>query len=132
VNNRKTSPQQSAHSSALPGPVADRASVEGWKQWWLTRHDFVPAPRLSVADYRAMSPRRRQIHDLHRDAAHANLPLQAQSCRAQQQDQCIGTAVAPQSEGRPRVVDEPLLQFCDLPPVGELVVVEDLLDPSAD
>lgn len=60
----------------LPGPIADRETVEGWRQWRLTRHAFQPAPRLSLAAYRALSPRKRQLHDLHRAATHANLPLQ--------------------------------------------------------
>ncbi len=60
----------------LPGPIADRETVAGWRQWRLTRHSFVPAPRLSLADYRRLSPRKRQLHDLHRAATHANLPLQ--------------------------------------------------------
>jgi hypothetical protein len=50
--------------------------VAGWREWRLTRHSFVPAPRLSLADYRRLSPRKRQLHDLHRAATHANLPLQ--------------------------------------------------------
>src|SRR5207244_1106796 len=60
----------------LPGAIPDRETVAGWRRWRLTRHAFVPAPRLSVAEYRALSPRRRQLHDLHRAATHANLPLQ--------------------------------------------------------
>jgi len=60
----------------VPGPIADRETVAGWRQWRLTRHSFVPAPRLSLADYRRLSPRKRQLHDLHRAATHANLPLQ--------------------------------------------------------
>lgn len=36
----------------------------------------MPAPRLDLAAYRVLSPRRRQLHDLHRAATHANLPLQ--------------------------------------------------------
>jgi len=60
----------------LPGPVTDRETVEGWRQWRLTRHAFMPAPRLSLADYRRLSPRKRHLHDLHRAATHANLPLQ--------------------------------------------------------
>ena len=61
---------------ALPGPGTDRETVEGWRQWRLTRHAFQPAPRLSLADYRTLSPRKRALHDLHRAATHANLPLQ--------------------------------------------------------
>jgi hypothetical protein len=60
----------------LPGPITDRETVEGWRQWRLTRHAFVPAPRLSLADYRRLSLRKRHLHDLHRAATHANLPLQ--------------------------------------------------------
>lgn len=60
----------------LPGPVTDRETVQGWRQWRLTRHAFVPAPRLSLTDYRRLSPRKRHLHDLHRAATHANLPLQ--------------------------------------------------------
>jgi chloramphenicol 3-O-phosphotransferase len=60
----------------LPGVIADRETVEGWEQWRSDRHCFVPAPRLGLADYRKLSPRKRQLHDLHRAATHANLPLQ--------------------------------------------------------
>lgn len=60
----------------LPGQVPDRETVGGWKHWRLTRHDFIPAPRVSVGEYRSMSPRKRQLHDLYRAATHANLPLQ--------------------------------------------------------
>jgi len=60
----------------LPGPIADRETVDGWRRWRLSRHAFVPAPQLSLADYRRLSPRRRHLHDLHRAATHANLPLQ--------------------------------------------------------
>ena len=28
----------------LPGPITDRETVAGWRQWRLTRHSFVPAP----------------------------------------------------------------------------------------
>jgi chloramphenicol 3-O-phosphotransferase len=60
----------------LPGPIPDRETVAGWQQWRLTRHAFVPAPRISLAEYRRLSPRKRHLHDLHRAATHANLPLQ--------------------------------------------------------
>ncbi|MBN1171082.1 MAG: AAA family ATPase [Micromonosporaceae bacterium] len=63
-------------SFILPGPITDRETVEGWQRWRRTRHAFVPAPRLSTADYRRLSPRKRHLHDLHRAATHANLPLQ--------------------------------------------------------
>lgn len=64
-----------AASSALPGSATDREHVEGWTRWRLTRHAFTPAPVLSPADYRRLSPRRRMLHDLHRAATHANLPF---------------------------------------------------------
>ncbi|MFE6031246.1 TniB family NTP-binding protein [Streptomyces niveus] len=52
-----------------------RDTAEGWEHWRLTRHDFEPAPRLSPAEWRLLSPRKRTLHDLHRAATHANLPL---------------------------------------------------------
>lgn len=60
----------------LPDVIADRESVHGWRHWRLTRHAFHPAPVLTLAEYRALSPRHRHLHDLHRAATHANLPLQ--------------------------------------------------------
>ncbi|MEU4341828.1 TniB family NTP-binding protein [Nocardia sp. NPDC023852] len=60
----------------LPGQVPDRETAEGWRQWRLARYSFVPAPQISLDEYRLMSPWRRQLHDLHRAATHANLPLQ--------------------------------------------------------
>lgn len=59
-----------------PGAVIDRESVEGWARWRLMRHSFIPAPRLSLAEFRAMSPRKRHLHELHRLATHANLAVQ--------------------------------------------------------
>ncbi len=60
----------------LPGPPRDRERADGWRQWRLTRHDFVPAPRLAAAAYKVMSPRDKMLHDLHRAATHANLAFQ--------------------------------------------------------
>ncbi len=60
----------------LPGPAIDRETATGWERWRLTRHSFVPAPRLELADYQRLSPRERRLHDLHRAATHANLPFQ--------------------------------------------------------
>ncbi|ONI91916.1 hypothetical protein ALI22I_06515 [Saccharothrix sp. ALI-22-I] len=60
----------------LPGVIPDRETLDGWRQWRRTRHDFRPAPRISAATYRTMSARRRHLHDLHRIATHVNLPLQ--------------------------------------------------------
>jgi hypothetical protein len=60
----------------LPGPAVARETVVGWTRWRTTRHSFTPAPRISLADWRRMGPRRRMLHDLHRAATHANLPIQ--------------------------------------------------------
>jgi len=60
----------------LPGPLPVRETLAGWQQWRATRGSFTPAPRLDRAAWRALSPRRRMLHDLHRAATHANLPLQ--------------------------------------------------------
>jgi hypothetical protein len=60
----------------LAGPQPDRTRAEGWQQWRAARGTFVPAPRLSVAEYQSLSLRRRALHDLHRTATHVNLRLQ--------------------------------------------------------
>ena len=60
----------------LAGPQPDRTRAEGWQQWRAARGSFIPAPRLSVAGYQALSPRGRALHDLHRTATHVNLRLQ--------------------------------------------------------
>lgn len=60
----------------LPEPACARETETGWRRWRLTRHSFVPAPRLSLGQYRRLSPRRRMLHDLHRTATHANLAIQ--------------------------------------------------------
>ncbi|WP_326592070.1 TniB family NTP-binding protein [Streptomyces sp. NBC_01294] len=59
----------------LPGPPPMRDTAEGWDRWRRTRKDFVPAPRMSLAEWRLLSPRKKSLHDLHRAATHANLPL---------------------------------------------------------
>jgi hypothetical protein len=61
---------------ALPGPPCDRETAAGWTRWRLTRHGFTPAPAVTIAEWRAMSPRSRQLHDLHRAATHASLAFQ--------------------------------------------------------
>jgi hypothetical protein len=48
----------------LPSSIPDRESVDGWRRWRLTRHAFVPASQLSLAAYRVLSSRQRQLHDL--------------------------------------------------------------------
>jgi hypothetical protein len=60
----------------LAGPQPDRTRAEGWQQWRAARGTFTPAPRLSVAGYKALSLRGRALHDLHRTATHVNLRLQ--------------------------------------------------------
>jgi hypothetical protein len=58
------------------GPPPDRTRWDGWQQWRKIRGTFVPAPRLTPADYQSLSPRRRALHDLHRTATHVNMRLQ--------------------------------------------------------
>jgi hypothetical protein len=58
------------------GPPPDRTRWEGWQQWRRIRDTFVPAPRLTPADYQALSKRQRALHDLHRTATHVNMRLQ--------------------------------------------------------
>lgn len=70
------SPQTGLVPFVLPGPIPDRETVQGWRQWRLSRHSFIPAPVLSLHQYRVLSPRKRQLHDLHRATTHVNLPLQ--------------------------------------------------------
>lgn len=76
LNNPQHPAATPAPVSILPGAHADRETAAGWKQWRLTRDSFVPAPRISLAEYRLMSPRDKAVHDLHRAATHANLPMQ--------------------------------------------------------
>ncbi len=59
----------------LPGPAPARETAAGWAHWRRTRHEFVPATRLSLGQWRRLSPRQRTLHDLHRAATHANLPI---------------------------------------------------------
>ncbi|GAA1146151.1 MULTISPECIES: TniB family NTP-binding protein [Streptomyces violaceusniger group] len=59
----------------LPGAPPVRETVAGWERWRITRHAFEPAPQLSLAEWRQLSPRQKMLHDLHRTATHANLPL---------------------------------------------------------
>lgn len=60
----------------LAGPQPDRTRWEGWQQWRAARGTFIPAPRMTIAEYQALSPRGRALHDLHRTATHVNLRLQ--------------------------------------------------------
>ncbi|MEU0393722.1 hypothetical protein ABZ208_13235 [Streptomyces sp. NPDC006208] len=59
----------------LPVSLADRETAEGWRGWRLSRRQFASAPRIDLAAFRAMSPRQRALHELHREATHSNLPL---------------------------------------------------------
>ncbi|MEV7121234.1 AAA family ATPase [Kitasatospora griseola] len=61
----------------LPGPPLDRTHWQGWERWRASRDAFVPAPRLTAAQYARLSPRQARIHDLHRLATHSSLPVQA-------------------------------------------------------
>lgn len=58
-----------------PGPPPLRDTVAGWQEWVATRNDFVAAPRLSLAEWKCLSPRDKTVHDLHRAVTHASLPL---------------------------------------------------------
>jgi len=69
-------PAEPTAGFVLPGLPADRETFQGWTQWRLTRHSFTPAPVISLARWRSMSPRSRQLHDLHRAATHASLAFQ--------------------------------------------------------
>ncbi|MFD9505015.1 hypothetical protein [Streptomyces sp. NPDC060035] len=59
----------------LPGPPPARNTLPGWDTYRRTRKSFIPAPVLDRDARRALSKRRWQIHDLHRTATHANLPV---------------------------------------------------------
>ncbi|MGW1350225.1 hypothetical protein ACWCQE_13235 [Streptomyces sp. NPDC002409] len=58
------------------GPPLNRLTHQGWQQWRAVRDTFVPAPRVTLDEYRAMSPRKRALHDIHRTATHVNLRMQ--------------------------------------------------------
>ncbi|MEU3030363.1 TniB family NTP-binding protein [Streptomyces incarnatus] len=68
-----------ASAAPLPflrfGPRPDRTTCTGWQEWQLTRGLFVSAPRLSRAEFDALSPRGRSVHNLHRTATHVNMRL---------------------------------------------------------
>jgi hypothetical protein len=60
----------------LPGVPPMRDTLDGWQQYCAAYGTFVPAPHLDLAAWQAMPARQRTLHDLHRAATHANLPLQ--------------------------------------------------------
>lgn len=66
-----------SRSFVLPGAPPPRDTLAGWDLYRRTRNSFVPAPVLDLASWQLLSPRRKQIHDLHRAATHANLPVLA-------------------------------------------------------
>lgn len=46
-----------------PGPLPLRDTLAGWEQYRAARGSFVPAPRLDLASWRALPPKRRMLHD---------------------------------------------------------------------
>ncbi|MEE4545767.1 ATP-binding protein [Streptomyces sp. V4-01] len=57
------------------GPRPDRTTYEGWQEFRTTRDLFVPVKKISLAEYRLMSPRKKSLHDLHRAATHVNMRM---------------------------------------------------------
>ncbi|MCX4906692.1 TniB family NTP-binding protein [Streptomyces sp. NBC_00878] len=58
------------------GPRPDRTTHEGWQEFRRTRELFVPVKKISVAEYRLMSPRKKSLYDLHRAATHVNMRME--------------------------------------------------------
>ncbi|WP_241002462.1 AAA family ATPase [Streptomyces sp. CB01881] len=63
-------------SAILAGKPPRRDTFDGWQHYRANRRAFEPAPVLTLDQWRALSPRGRALHDLHRTATHVNLPLQ--------------------------------------------------------
>ncbi|MEU1216703.1 TniB family NTP-binding protein [Streptomyces sp. NPDC005790] len=59
----------------MKGEIPARDTLMGWSGWRRSRHDFTPAPRMTLPRWRALSQAERAAYDLSRAAAHANLPL---------------------------------------------------------
>ncbi len=59
-----------------PPEPSDRQTAAGWQHWCRTRHDFVPARRLSRAEFNGLGPAEQEEYLLHRDMTNSNLPLQ--------------------------------------------------------
>lgn len=76
MSGQREEPGGEAVPFVLPGPAVARETVAGWTRWRSSRHSFTPAPHLTLAQWRRLSPRKRMLHDLHRAATHANLPIQ--------------------------------------------------------
>ncbi|WP_327372263.1 AAA family ATPase [Streptomyces sp. NBC_01217] len=60
----------------ITGKPPRRDTFEGWQHYRTGRGQFESAPKLTFAQWRALSPHRRSLYDLHRTATHVNLPLQ--------------------------------------------------------
>lgn len=60
----------------ITGKPPRRDTWEGWQHYRTTRGRFAPAPQLTFTEWRALTPHRRSLYDLHRTATHVNLPLQ--------------------------------------------------------
>lgn len=72
-----SAPHGAAVTASFPaGPVIDRSTLDGWTQWRLARRSFEPAPVISLGEYKQMTGRQRDLHDLHRITTHSNLPIQ--------------------------------------------------------
>ncbi|MFI5804471.1 AAA family ATPase [Streptomyces sp. NPDC051561] len=69
-------PDRQDLAEALIRSSPRRDTYAGWQHWRKTRGPFTPAPQLTFTDWRALSPAKRSLHDLHRTATHVNLPLQ--------------------------------------------------------
>ncbi|MFG2716624.1 AAA family ATPase [Streptomyces goshikiensis] len=65
-----------ALAGMLTGKPPRRDTFQGWQHYRTTRQQFTPAPQLTFAQWRVLSPHRRSLYDLHRTATHVNLPLQ--------------------------------------------------------
>ncbi|MFD9575104.1 AAA family ATPase [Streptomyces sp. NPDC059982] len=52
-----------------------RDTFVGWQHYRTARGRFTPAPRITLAAWRRLSPHERSLYDLHRTATHVNLPL---------------------------------------------------------
>ncbi|MGK5543313.1 hypothetical protein ACSNOH_00965 [Streptomyces sp. URMC 127] len=63
-------------AAGLLEPPPRRDTFAGWQRWRTSRGQFTAAPRLTLAQWRALNPRERSLYDLHRTATHVNLPLQ--------------------------------------------------------
>jgi hypothetical protein len=88
----------------LVGQTMDRATVEGWTAWRLARRSFVPAPVMTLGEYRKRTPSQRYLYDLHRIVTNSNLPIQdtPMSTAVEQVMRCRIMANAPKSSERTR------------------------------